>query len=186
MKTFSHRTDMEVSRLVQRVAQKIGYPATNTDDFYGKNAGGGFLASFKRKTLSSAEQFAQELTEFIYDCMGKLISKGATEEQALSIMQDNFSNEKLSDSLNEFFKEYGGSEMERNNRQQYSKGVSKKEVVLMFYVAFVLVGLGFGAMIGKSLEAVGTGTGILCGILIGLGLGVVTHGVVILESLKDK
>ena len=183
-RSFNNRTRIEIDHLVQRVAKKIGYSSAEVEnDFYGKKSSKG-LFSRSQGRPSAAEQFSRELTEFIYVCMEKLMDKGASEEQALLVMQDNFNNEKMADSLNEFFKEYGGMEMEREKTRQYASSISKTEVVGMFYAALVIIGISLGALIGKIAGFLATG--IISGAAIGLGMGIIVHGIVILESLKNR
>ena len=55
-------------------------------------------------------------------------------------------------------------------------------VIPMLYLAFLLIGLGFGLMVGKIVGMVAIG--LLSGAIIGLGLGLVTHAVVMLEEKK--
>ena len=180
-RAFSRQTEMEINRLVQSIAKKMGY-STNNEDFYNRSDMKGVFSQFKKKPASPVEQFTFEMSEFIYDCMNKLMDKGASEEQALTVIKDNFSNERLTESLNEFFKEYGGMEMERG--RQYSSGISKKEILGMLYIAFIIIGLGFGALIGSAMKIILTG--IISGIAVGIGCGIIAHAVILLDSLQKK
>ena len=66
------------------------------------------------------------------------------------------------------------------NRAALSRKAFVPSVIPMLYLAFALVGLGFGIMIGKIVGMLATG--IISGLIIGIGLGLVTHAVMLLEE----
>jgi len=182
---LSPYANAEINKMVARIAQKAGYAASSKDDdlFGGAKKKGGLFSSLGKSKRSAADQFSMEMKDFLLDWLESLMQQGYSEEQALLATQEKFNNSTLSESLNEFFKEHGGLDMERENR--YGKSIGKGEVVTMFYVAFAIIGLGLGALIGKLTDI--QGTGILAGLAIGVGMGIVSHGIVILESMdKNK
>jgi len=181
---LSPRTYAEIEKLAERIAQRAGYAGVPQDDgLYGGEKSGGLFSLFKRKKLSVAEQFSAEMTVFLLNWLEDLMRNGYNEKQALAATQEQFSDSALTENLNEFFIEHGGLEMKRNDK--FGKTIGKGEVVMMFYAAFAIIGLGVGFLAGKlaDMQAVG----IISGLIIGAGMGIVSHGIILLENLgKDK
>ena len=173
-RNLSATTQAEITRMTRIIAEKVGY-----------NVNGSMQqkSSAQMPVNSSLEQFSKEMEAFIAENILDFMSKGLGEKEALIATQQKFSGEGFTKSLNEFFRKYGGvKNMEKPsfNRAALSRKAFVPSVIPMLYLAFALVGLGFGIMIGKIVGMLATG--IISGLIIGIGLGLVTHAVMLLEE----
>ena len=179
------KTRAEIEKLTSLIAKKAGYAEpSEEDDIFGDVKSGGI---FKKKTLSAAERFSREMTDFLLDWLESLMDKGHSEQQALAATQERFSNSALPKNFDEFFRKY-----KKNRRLEkmgkYDKNshpsVNRSDVVTMFYAAFILIGGGVGAILGKLAEM--QWFGVIAGLAIGIGLGIASHGIILLDKIDKE
>jgi|GEM_PF-4419511 len=187
---ISPKTRAEIEKLAARMAKKAGYgDLSEEDDIFGGAKSGASFSRFKKKRLSAAERFSMEMKDFLLDRLKSLMDKGFSEAQALAATQEKFGNSALPENLNSFAKEKEYKENRRlKNMNKYDKynqpSVGRSDVVMMFYAAFIIIGAGTGAIIGKLTEMLTFG--IVSGLVIGLGLGIASHGIVLLDKMDKE
>lgn len=168
---LSAATKAEIVRMTRIIAGKVGY---NLND--------------EGNASETLQQFSEEMTEYITDNIADFMDKGLEEKDAIIATQQKLSGEGFNKCMTEFFNKYGGAkEMQKPalSRNTTTRSFAKAglPIVSMLYAAFILIGLGFGLLIGKIVGMVAIG--IICGLLIGLGFGIVTHAVVEVEKKRQ-
>ncbi|WP_374720670.1 permease prefix domain 1-containing protein [Peribacillus tepidiphilus] len=104
------------------------------------------------------DDFQEEIQTHITEHVKELVSKGMTEEDALKVVLSEFEGIDFSE-LNQM---KGEGEMMKYNEQMY-------EAIGVFYAGFLLLGGAIGFIAASW-------TGLILGIVIGIGLGNIAHG----------
>lgn len=180
---LNEATQKEIVRMTGLIAARLGYDAANNviPD----------IIKEKCPDCCSLEKFSENMNIYIAENVESYMARGLEENDALIATQQKLSGEGFAKSLNEFYLKYGGGkEMQKPNISRNAGNAPARRapqkmvlnVIPMLYLAFLLIGLGFGLMVGKIVGMVAIG--LLSGAIIGLGLGLVTHAVVMLEEKK--
>lgn len=187
----------------QETQQKINQFAKEQSQHYLEEAEMTYLEKLRQKTGQTKRKIGKKLARFrgsseqgreaqndmilyMSDYMNDLISRGLSEQEAFAKAQEELSSPGVSDLHTDFherFREY----YENRNPADY-------EAVGLLYGGFLFLGLAIGALIGFLTSGgvsafwqegwiytlIGTGVGIF----IGLGLGQISHALVV--TLKGK
>lgn len=192
------RESMEsIDKLVQRVAMKAGY--TGKEDITYKEH---LQTKYeqKREKLqrkvnkyrhklslrpSRGSDFSEEIRTYLKDGLTDLMQEGHTEEEALRITMEKFDEAELKDSFDEFAKEFEGFGMEEymHNAEWYMKN---GESIGLFYAAFTVFGLTFGALAGYLIGHtwITAVIGLVVGLFTGVGCGLLSNAIIALRRGK--
>lgn len=186
-----------IDALVERVARKAGY--TGKEDMtYKEHLQAKYeqkrdklqskVDKYKHKLSlrpSRGADFSEEIRTYLQDGLADLMQEGHTEEEALRITMEKFDEAELKGSFDEFAKEFEGFGMEEymHHGQWYTKN---GESIGLFYAAFTVFGLTFGALAGYLIGHtwITAVIGLVVGLFTGVGCGLLSNAIIALR--KDK
>lgn len=194
---LSRESMARIDLLVERVAMKAGY--TGKEDMSYKEI---LQAKYdqKREKMkhkmdkyrhkfsmkpSRSSDFAEEIRTYLKDGLTDLMQEGHTEEEALKITMEKFDEAELKGSFDDFAKEFEGFGTEEfmNNMEWYAKN---GESIGLFYAAFTVFGMTFGALAGYLIGHtwITAVIGLVVGLFTGVGCGLLSNAIISLR--KDK
>lgn len=170
MNNLSKETSKELEKLVERVVKKSGF-ATKEITF----------EKYINDKKNKSKDFKEEIKTYLYDSILDLMEDGMTESDALSKTTKQFDMAELMPEMETFMKEFNDFGMELDE-----EWYAKHGAVGSFYGGFIILGITLGTLIGFLT----TGTILSCligagfGLFIGVGLGLISQGIISTKSLK--
>ncbi len=180
-----------IDSLVERVARKAGY--TDKDDMtYKEHLQAKYeqkreklqrkVRKYKHKFSlkpSRRSDFAEEIRTYLKDGLADLMLEGYSEEEALRITMEKFDEAELKASFEEFAKEFEGFGMQEymHDAEWYAKN---GESIGLFYAAFLVLGLTFGALAGYLIghQWYTAVIGLFAGLFVGVGCGLLSNAII--------
>ncbi len=193
-KMLNRETMQKVDKLVERVARKAGY-SEQEEMTYKEHLQAKFeqerdklareVQKYRRKLSLKPRRtdFAEEIKTYLRDGLLDLMKEGYSEEEALKITMNKFDEAELDSNFEEFMQEFEGFGVEKymHIEQWYREN---GEAIGLFYAAFLILGLTFGAFCGyisgHNLPSTGIGLAVGCGA--GISLGLLSHGIIVLAK----
>lgn len=192
---LSRESQQKIDGLVERVAKKAGYTGgeglTYKEHLQAKYEHkrekirrkiNKYKHKFSLRPSRDAD-FAEEIRTYLRDGLKDLMEEGHSEEEALRMTMEKFDEAELKDSFDDFAKEFGGFGMEEymHNMEWYQHN---GEAIGLFYAAFTVFGLTFGALAGYLIGhawywAVAS---LVVGLLSGAGGGLLSNAIISLRK----
>lgn len=146
---------------------------------------------YRRKlSLKSSHNldFAEEIKTYLSDGISDLKAEGYTEKEALQITLEKFEDAELQDNFTDFMNEFNDFGMEEHKMKAQQLHMENGEILGVYYGGFTILGMTIGGLLlfltsGGVPEFLDSGwiytlIGLGVGTLIGIGCGLISHGIV--------
>jgi len=186
----------EIDKMVERVARKAGY--TGTGEMGYRDLLQAKLEQKREKLRRKADRyrrklslkprntdFAEEIRTYLTDGLRDLMAEGHTEEEAIKMTLEKFDEAELAHGFEAFVSEFEGFGMEEWMKDWHRHG---GEAVGLFYAGFLFLGVAAGGLFGYIFghSWISTGIGLAVGVVTGLGLGLLSNGLISLGTGREK
>ncbi len=173
MANLSKETNSKIDSLVNRVAKKSGYASKEIS--FEK-----YISEYKSNKKNNNNDFKEEIKTYLSDSIIDLMNEGLTESEALEKTISQFDEAELMPEMEDFMKQFDDFGIKID-----AEWYAKQEAVGVFYAAFVIFGLTFGAFGGYVAGGIiNILVGAVVGLFTGVGLGLLSQGIIATKGLK--
>ncbi len=139
-----------------------------------------YINEYKNNKKNSSNDFKEEIKTYLADSIIDLMNEGLTESEALEKTISQFDEAELMPGMEDFMKEFDDFGIKMD-----AEWYAKHEAIGMFYGAFVVLGLAFGAFGGYLAGGlINILVGTTLGLFTGVGLGLLSQCIIATKGLK--